>query len=635
MLLTMKQLLQFLLFLPLINFAQTGISVQEMSHCDTQMQNFLTTYDIPGATFALAKDGKLVYSRAYGTANVGGSETTQPHHMFRIASVSKPITSIGIMKMIENGSIAITDQVFGSGGILENHWYFTQANITDNRIYDITVQNLLEHTGGWDRNINCFPNPTAPYPWFFGGCDPIVAPLHITNTFGVANPAQEEHLIRYVLEQTLDYDPGTTYAYSNMGFLILSEIIEEVSGMDYESWMQQEIFHPLGIYDMYIGKNKLEDKIEREGEYVGNGYSTLDLYGSGDFVLWEYGGFNLEAMDGHGGWIATARDLARLLVAIDGFATKPDILSSTSISTMTTPSSAFQFYAKGWQVNGANNWWHSGALDGTASYFVRTNSGYTWAIILNKRVIDGNANAFWGALDGLGWNCIAGTTTFPTHDLFEAPTVNSSDIQASNITTESADLSWTNGNGTARIVVAKQLTNSTRNNNFQSYPLDGNDYTANNQYGLGDDLGDGSFVIYNGNGNSVTLNGLSEGSEYAIRVYEYTKNTANGNNALYLLGDTDEITVLAETLSIDDRQFDQNIIIYPNPSTANVIIKNNSQQKLLSAVVMDVNGRIVSNIDLSDMKLEKRIPLGNYASGLYFIKISSENNFTLKQLIKQ
>lgn len=631
----MKRLLQILLILPLINFAQTGIAVPEMSHCDTQMQNFMSTYNIPGATFALAKDGKLVYSRAYGTANVGQSETTQPHHIFRIASVSKPITSVGIMKMIENGSIAITDQVFGTGGILENHWYFSQANITDNRIYDITVQNLLEHTGGWDRNVNCFPNPTTPYPWFFGGCDPIVAPLHITNTFGVSNPAQEEHLIRYILEQTLDYDPGTTYAYSNMGFLILSEIIEEVSGMDYEAWMQQEIFHPLGIYDMYIGKNMLEDKREREGEYVGNGFTTLDLYGSGNSVPWEYGGFSIEAMDGHGGWIATARDLARLLVAVDGFATKPDILSPASITTMTTPSTATQFYAKGWQVNSANNWWHSGAVDGTASYFVRSNSGYTWAIILNKRVIDGTANAFWGALDGLGWNCIAGTTTFPTHDLFESPTINASDIQAENVTGESMDLSWTNGNGTSRIVVAKQLANSSRNNIFQSYPLDGTDYTANSQYGSGDDLGDGSFIIYNGTGNSVTMNGLSSGSEYAIRVYEYTKNTVNGNNALYLLGNNDEIIVLAETLGLEDNQFDKSISVYPNPSNGNITIRNNSQQELTSARVMDVNGRVVTVIDLTDMQLEKNITLEDYASGLYFIRINSENNFTVKQLIKQ
>jgi CubicO group peptidase (beta-lactamase class C family) len=425
----MKYIILFLLIpFTFATYAQTGIPIPEMTHCDTQAQSFMNTFDIPGMTMALAKDGKLVYSRAFGNADLDGNQPTQPYNIFRVASVSKPITSIGIMKMMEDGLLNMNDKVFGSGGILENHWVFSNANITDNRVYDITVQMLLEHSGGWDSSVNCNPNPTTPYPWFFSGCHPIDIPLHVTEVFGQPNPVKEEHLIQYILEKPLNHTPGAVYAYSNMGFLLLSEIIEEISGMDYEAWMQQEIFNPLGIFDMHIGENLLEDKREREGEYVGNGYSNLDLYGSGNMVPWTYGGASVNAMDGHGGWIATARDLLRLLVAVDGFSTKPDILSPFSIATMSTPSSAFQYYAKGWQVNASNNWWHSGAISGTASYYVRTSNGYTWAIILNKRIIDGNSGAFWGALDALGWNCISGTSSWPTHDFFESPTVNASNI---------------------------------------------------------------------------------------------------------------------------------------------------------------------------------------------------------------
>jgi CubicO group peptidase (beta-lactamase class C family) len=84
--------------------------------------------------------------RAFGTANQAGTELTQPYHMFRIASVSKPITSIAIMKLIENGQLSLSDKVFGPGGILNADPYFANANVTDSRVYNITIQNLLEHS---------------------------------------------------------------------------------------------------------------------------------------------------------------------------------------------------------------------------------------------------------------------------------------------------------------------------------------------------------------------------------------------------------------------------------------------------------------------------------------------------------
>src|SRR5690606_19101042 len=136
----------------------------------------------------------------------------------------------------------------------------------------------------------------------------------------------------------LDFAPGTAYNYSNIGYLILGSIIEKISGMSYENYVQASILHPLGIYDMHIGKNLLAEKFEREGEYFGGEGNTLSVYGDGSSLPWEYGGMNVNAMDGHGGWIATAKDMLTLLNAVDGFATKPDILNSATITTMVTPS---------------------------------------------------------------------------------------------------------------------------------------------------------------------------------------------------------------------------------------------------------------------------------------------------------
>ena len=327
--------------------AQEGIEIPGMAHCDQAMETFLTRYGIPGAAMAIAKDGKLVYSRAFGEANLGRDENTRPSHLFRLASISKPITSIAIMNLLDEGRLGLADRVFGPGSLLADHPGLAGANITDQRIYNITVQNLLEHSAGWDRNVNCFPNPVTPYPWRFNGCDPIVVPLHIARETGRTGPPTEEDNITYLLERGLDFSPNAKYAYSNIGYLVLGEIIEQLSGLSYEAYVQQSLLDQLGICDMHMAKNLRADKREREVEYFGNGYTTLSLYGTGELVPWEYGGLNVEAMDAHGGWIATARDLTRLLVAVDGFDTKPDVISRSAVNTMTTASTNNPFYAKG------------------------------------------------------------------------------------------------------------------------------------------------------------------------------------------------------------------------------------------------------------------------------------------------
>src|SRR4028118_1828342 len=209
-------------------FAQTGIPAGSMSQCDTQMQTFLTNYQIPGATFAITKNGKLIYMRAFGTANQAGTEATQPYHMFRIASVSKPITSVAIMKLIENGQLNLSDKVFGPGGILNTDPYFANANISDQRVYNITIQHLLEHSAGWNRNLPMPPGPLSPYPFSYPHSDPIAFPLHVTQTLGEANPVTRRALIKFSIQKGLDFAPGTAFNYSNTGYLVLGEVIEKI-----------------------------------------------------------------------------------------------------------------------------------------------------------------------------------------------------------------------------------------------------------------------------------------------------------------------------------------------------------------------------------------------------------------------
>jgi CubicO group peptidase (beta-lactamase class C family) len=146
------------------------------------------------------------------------------------------------------------------------------------------------------------------------------------------------------------------------------------------------------------------------------------VFGDGQASL-NYGGFYIEAMDAHGGWIASAADLVRFALAADGRASRPDILRPATLEAMTATSdnwagSAYHI-GYGWFVRPAGgdaNWWHGGSLPGTSTILVRANTDYVWAAVFNARTDDG---AFANQIDEGMWRALREVTEWPAHDLFE------------------------------------------------------------------------------------------------------------------------------------------------------------------------------------------------------------------------
>lgn len=328
---------------------------------DNAVTAFMTTYQIPGVSIAITKNGKLVYLKSYGKMSATDNTPVTDNSLYRIASVSKPITAVGIMKLLEANKLTLDSKVFGTGSILGNDYPTTQlANLTD-----ITVRHLLHHTVGvWGNDAN----------------DPMFK-----------NPAMNhEQLIKW----TLDNYPATTgrgtYRYSNFGYCLLGRIIEKLSGKTYEQFIKDEVLTPCGISNMSIAGNTLSDRKPNEVIYTGqSGYSPYS--------------YNIPRMDSHGGWIASAKDLAKFMIRVDGFNNKPDILQPATVTAMTTRSVPSSNYAAGWGVNNANHWWHTGSLPGTASEIIRANSGFNWVILCNSRSY---SSGFDGALDGLLWPAV-------------------------------------------------------------------------------------------------------------------------------------------------------------------------------------------------------------------------------------
>ncbi len=384
--------------------AVSGEAVPGMESVDAVIGALMRRWEIPGGAVAIVKDGKLVYARGFGTAD-GTASATAPDALFRIASLSKPITAVAVLKLVEAGKLQLDAPAFALLADLKP----PAGAAVDPRLAQITVRHLLQHTGGWDRAASF---------------DPMFRPIESAQAVGASSPASAESVIRYMLGQPLDFAPGTRYAYSNFGYAVLGRLIERASGTSYEQYVRTEVLVPMGITRMRIGASQASGRAPGEVRYFDQATTTSVFPGGGGGVPWPYGGFHLEAMDAHGGWIASTADLLRFVTAVDASPTRPDVLQRTTIDLMTAkPASPLwdgsaAHYGMGWLVRPAEgNWWHDGSLPGTASILVRTGSGMAWAALFNARAMRPNST-FEGEIDGAMWQAVRGVTAWPTHDLF-------------------------------------------------------------------------------------------------------------------------------------------------------------------------------------------------------------------------
>jgi N-acyl-D-amino-acid deacylase len=310
---------------------------------------------------------EVLLARGYGYADAEQDEIVQPGSLFRIASISKPITAVAVLKLAEEGKLQLDAPVFQ----VVYHLHPAAGAEMDPRLELITIQHLLEHTAGWDSAVSI---------------DPMFQSREIAQEMGMKAPADCAAIIRYMLGTPLDFDPGSRYAYSNFGYCVLGRVIEQVSGQSYEDYVQTQILAPIGIEDMRLGRSLPSDRFPGEVCYYHNDLVlTQSVYPEfSEPVPWPYGGFYLEAMDAHGGWLASAEDLAQFASALEGDSSTP-LLSLESLSQIFSRNETSS-YAYGWKVRREGNrasWWMTGSMPGTSSVLYRTSSGLIWAALFN------------------------------------------------------------------------------------------------------------------------------------------------------------------------------------------------------------------------------------------------------------
>lgn len=211
----------------------------------------------PGVSILIAKHGQIVYEKAFGSANVELNVPMQLDMVFRIGSITKQFTAIGILQLAEQGKISLQDSVqkyikaFPSKG------------------YKITIENLLTHTSG----IIDYTSIDDP--------DPYIERRDFT----------PQSLINYFKNEPLQFSPGTKFSYSNSNYVLLAYIVEIVSGKPYHEYMKENVLQPAGLTNTFyadentIVPGRVAGYTRHRGFYENCDYQTISLgYGCGDLL---------------------------------------------------------------------------------------------------------------------------------------------------------------------------------------------------------------------------------------------------------------------------------------------------------------------------------------------------------------
>lgn len=181
---------------------------------DALIEKGLGEYQVPGLAIGIVLDGKLAYARGFGRATLGQPGAVTPDTLFHVASVTKPFVATAIMQLVEQGKIGLDDPVTK---------YLPYFRMDDPRYQRITIRQLLNHTSG-------MPD-VEDYEW---------------------NKPQDdegalERYVRSLKGEKLLWAPGTRFAYSNIGFEMLGDVVAKVSGMSFEDYVERQILKPVGM----------------------------------------------------------------------------------------------------------------------------------------------------------------------------------------------------------------------------------------------------------------------------------------------------------------------------------------------------------------------------------------------------
>ena len=300
------------------NFAQT---------IDEQITSFINKSDFntksPGLSILVAKDGKTIYAKGFGMADLENNIKVEPKHVFEIGSITKQFTAVSILMLEEQGKLSVDHEI--TKYIPD---YPTQGKT-------ITIHHLLNHTSG----IKSYTN----------------MPSFMTFTRTDMTPTE---LIDVFKNEPMEFDPGTQYNYNNSGYIILGHIIEVISKKSYAEFIKTNIFDKLGMANSYYGSmtqlipNRARGYSETDSGYRNANYLSMTIpYAAGSIM-------------------STTEDLLKWQNAINA----NTLISKNSLAKATNGSKLNNGenipYGYGWikgNIRGSKTYEHSGGIFGYSS----------------------------------------------------------------------------------------------------------------------------------------------------------------------------------------------------------------------------------------------------------------------------
>lgn len=308
--------------------SSVGISPDRLKQIDAMLENAVAEGEVPGAVALVARNGKIVYHKAFGTADAAKQRPQQVDDIFRIASQTKAITSTAVMMLWEEGKFQLDDPIskyipeFKHPQVLQSFKYADTSYTTRAANKEITVRHLLTHTSGLGYGVIDGDERLKM----------IYQKAGTTDLFTTENVSIGE-IIKKLARLPLHHDPGERFTYS-MGIDVLGYFVEVVSGMPFDRFLRERLFDPLGMHDtwFYLPQDKAGRLVAIQHKEDGQWKNYPNTFYNTDYPISGSRAF----FSGGAGLSSSAKDYATFLQMYlnGGELNGVRILSRTTIASM-------------------------------------------------------------------------------------------------------------------------------------------------------------------------------------------------------------------------------------------------------------------------------------------------------------
>lgn len=226
--------------------ASEGVSSDRLTRIDAILEKAIADGEIPGAVALIARNGKIIYHKAFGVADAATGRKQRPDDIFRIASQTKAITATAVMMLWEEGKFQLDDPIsnyipeFKNPQVLQSFKYTDTSFSTRPANREITIRHLLTHTSGLGYGVIDGDERMKLIYEKAGTTD-----LFTTDDVSIGD------MVKKLAKLPLHHDPGEKFTYS-MGLDVLGYFIEVVSGMPFDRFLRERLFDPLGMNDTWF-----------------------------------------------------------------------------------------------------------------------------------------------------------------------------------------------------------------------------------------------------------------------------------------------------------------------------------------------------------------------------------------------